>query len=248
MKATTRNNDEIAERIKSVRSELSDNQKDFASKLGVGFSTFQKYEMGMSIPGGEAIRGFVKLGINANWLLTGEGEMLLSDSQTSSSAIRVTEPATGYMVDKSPFMPPIPHPGFVFVPRFEVAASMGNGSVIHSEQIVDYLAFREDWVRKELGANPNNLILISSVGDSMEPTLKTNDLLLIDRGLADVRHDAIYAFALNGELRVKRMQFKMNGTMVVRSDNPQYEPEVISATDTDTLRIIGRVVWFGRGM
>ena len=205
------------------------------------------YELGNSIPGGEAVAALMRIGISANWLLTGEGAMLLSDAQTASSMV-IAEENQSYVVDKTPYMPPIPHPGFVFVPRFEVSASMGNGSVIHSEQIVDYLAFREDWVRKELGLNPNNLILISSVGDSMEPTLKTNDLLLIDRGSADVRHDAIYAFALRGELRVKRMQFKLNGSMVVRSDNPQYDPEIIPPDEVEALKIIGRVVWFGRQM
>lgn len=247
MKATTNKSGEIGERIKAVRTALSENQKDFASKLEVGFSTYQKYEMGMSIPGGEAIKGFVRLGINANWLLTGEGEMLLPDAQPRPAPPTV-QPEGSRVSDQGAFMPPIPHPGFVFVPRYEVEASMGNGTVIHSEQIVDYLAFREDWVRLELGLNPNNLILISSVGDSMEPTLKTNDLLLVDRGSSEVRHDAIYCFAYNGELRVKRMQFRMSGVLVVKSDNPRYETEEVSADQLNLITIIGRVVWYGRGM
>lgn len=138
--------------------------------------------------------------------------------------------------------------GFVFVPRYDVAASMGNGAVIHSEQVVDHLAFREEWVRTELGANPNNLVLISAIGDSMEPTLRAGDLLLIDRCTAGVKQDAIYAFATNGELRVKRMQLKIDGRVVVKSDNPQYDAEILAADDVAALRIIGRVVWSGRRM
>lgn len=70
---------EISGRLKLARAALSLNQKEFASKSGVGFSSYQKYEMGLSIPGGDAIKGFVKLGINANWLITGTGPMLLSE-------------------------------------------------------------------------------------------------------------------------------------------------------------------------
>lgn len=146
---------------------------------------------------------------------------------------------------REPAQPPY---GFVFVPRYDVTASMGNGTVIHSEQIVDHLAFREEWVRTELSANPNNLVLISAIGDSMEPTLRAGDLLLIDRSDAGVKQDAIYAFATNGELRVKRMQLKIDGRVVVKSDNPQYEAETLTSDQVISLRIVGRVVWSGRRM
>ena len=224
----------IAERLRYVREKMGIGQADASSKFGIPVSTYRKYETGPSEPGSDAIAGISRAGINANWLLTGEGAMLLSDDQ-ARPALPAVQSEYSRASDHVAFMPPIPHPGFVFVPRYEVEASMGNGTVIHSEQIVDYLAFREDWVRLELGLNPNNLILISSVGDSMEPTLRTNDLLLIDRGSSDVRHDAIYCFAYNGELRVKRMQFRMNGVMVVKSYNPRYETEEVSADNLDLI-------------
>lgn len=61
-------------------------QEDASSKFGVAKSTYQKYEAGSSIPGGEAIAGFIGAGINANWLLTGEGPMLLKDLQPPAPA------------------------------------------------------------------------------------------------------------------------------------------------------------------
>jgi len=247
MKASGNNPEEIGSRMKVARVSLGLTQEGLADAVGGSKRGIQDNEARNRVPGGEVITGFIRLGINPVWLLTGEGAMLLSDDQTRP-ALPSVQPEYSRVSDQVAFMPPIPHPGFVFVPRYEVEASMGNGTVIHSEQIVDYLAFREDWVRLELGLNPSNLILISSVGDSMEPTLRTNDLLLIDRGSSEVRHDAIYCFAYNGELRVKRMQFRMNGVMVVKSDNPRYETEEVSADNLDLIKIIGRVVWYGRGM
>lgn len=35
--------------------------------------------MGLRAPGAEALEAFVRAGINANWLLTGDGPMLLAD-------------------------------------------------------------------------------------------------------------------------------------------------------------------------
>lgn len=227
---------EISARLKVARTALALNQKDFASKSGVGFSTYQKYEMGLSVPGGEAIEGFVRMGFNANWLLTGEGPMLLSE---------LLGEALQESVAREPAAAPY---GFLLVPRYDVAASMGKGAIIHNEQVVDHLAFREQWVRTELSANPKNLVLISAIGDSMEPTLRAGDLLLIDRSTAGVKQDAIYAFAINGELRVKRMQLKIDGSVMVKSDNPQYDAEFLTSEQIAALRIVGRVVWSGRRM
>ncbi len=138
--------------------------------------------------------------------------------------------------------------GFVLVPRYDVAASMGNGAVIHSEQVVDHLAFRAEWVRTELGTSPRNLILISAIGDSMEPSLRAGDLLLIDRSIESVRQDAIYAIAQDGELRIKRIQRLFDGSLVIKSDNPNYRTEELTADQAERMRIVGRVVWSGRRM
>ncbi|MDR0775902.1 MAG: helix-turn-helix domain-containing protein [Azonexus sp.] len=68
----------ISERLKTARATLGLSQKEFAAQSGVSARGYQGYEDGRSVPGGEAISSFVRLGINANWLLTGEGQMLLA--------------------------------------------------------------------------------------------------------------------------------------------------------------------------
>lgn len=191
-------------------------------------------------------------GLNANWLLSGDGPMVIS--KALEEFISALPPSEKYKITHQNSVgtfasepTPPPH-GFVLVPRYDVSASMGSGAVIHSEQIVDHLAFRAEWVRTELSANPNNLVLISAIGDSMEPTLRAGDLLLIDRSATAVKQDAVYAFATNGDLRVKRMQLKIDGSVVVKSDNPQYDAEFLTAEHVAALRIVGRVVWSGRRM
>lgn len=69
----------IEERLKAARAALGLSQKDIAAQSGVSTRGYQGYEDGRSVPGGEAIAGLVRLGINANWLLTGEGPMLLAE-------------------------------------------------------------------------------------------------------------------------------------------------------------------------
>jgi phage repressor protein C with HTH and peptisase S24 domain len=230
---------EVGARLKQARAALFLTQAEFCQLTGMKLPSLRDYELGNRMPGGEAIVDLSRARINANWLLTSAGEMFVDEHPYDAT---LTVPG-GEVREQA--HPPF---GFVLVPRYDVAASMGHGAVIHSEQVVDHLAFREEWVRTELGTNPSNLILISAIGDSMEPTLRAGDLLLIDRSGAGVKQDAIYAFSTNGELRVKRMQLKIDGSVVVKSDNLQYEAEVLTAEQAATIRIVGRVVWSGRRM
>jgi transcriptional regulator with XRE-family HTH domain len=65
----------IGERLKKWRANKRFTQKDAGELLGMSSGVYQKYEMGLRAPGAEAMEAFVKAGINANWLLTGEESM-----------------------------------------------------------------------------------------------------------------------------------------------------------------------------
>jgi transcriptional regulator with XRE-family HTH domain len=69
----------ISDRLKAARGALGLKQDELSAQSGVSYSAYQKYEIGRSAPGADAIEGFVRAGINANWLLTGEGPMLVAD-------------------------------------------------------------------------------------------------------------------------------------------------------------------------
>lgn len=251
---------DIASRLRAFRFKTGKAQDAFALETGIAYGTYKRLEAGDK-PKSESLEKLMMAGLNINWLLSGEGEMLLARPLDEAHAraidmffgdaephfVREPEQQSYSLSQVTPIPPVAPH-GFILVPRYDVSASMGNGAVIHSEQIVDHLAFREQWVRTELNTSPKNLVLISAIGDSMEPTLRAGDLLLIDRGGEGVKQDAIYVFAMHGELRVKRMQLKLDGSVMVRSDNPQYEAERLSANQIGTLNIVGRVVWSGRRM
>jgi phage repressor protein C with HTH and peptisase S24 domain len=135
--------------------------------------------------------------------------------------------------------------GYIRVPRYEVHASAGGGAIIHSEQIVDHLYFKADWVKNVLGIPRDNLALIAVHGDSMEPTLSNGDLILVDTRISRVEDGAIYVLQFDDALLVKRLQKKFDGSVVIRSDNPLYEPEILHGEDTEKLNVVGRVVWAG---
>lgn len=220
------------EMLRAIKDALKLTQVQLAKALNVNVDRVKSLTSGKAakLSPAETKSLVENLHVNSAWLATGEGEMF-----------QANEPKP---VTAAPSAPE----GFILVPRYDVIGSMGNGHVIHSEQIVDHLAFRAEWVRTELGTSPNNLALISAIGDSMEPALRAHDLLLIDRSVLSVKQDAIYAFAVDGELRVKRIQRLFDGSLIIKSDNPSYATETLTAQQSEAINLVGRVVWSGRRM
>jgi len=200
-------------------------------KMGVPPKTVATWKHRGSVPYDQVEKVARKEGFSLDYLMLGRGNLQVED-------VRVP-----YKVSDG-----LAPDGFILVPHYEVQASAGNGSLVHSEQIVDYLAFKADWVRNTLGVAQKDLALISVKGDSMEPGLSNEDLILVDMRKNRVEDNAIYVLQFDGTLLVKRIQRKLDGSMHVMSDNPRYEAEVVSADRAADLHVLGRVVWSGRRM
>ncbi|HJU27641.1 MAG TPA: helix-turn-helix transcriptional regulator [Candidatus Binataceae bacterium] len=160
-------------------------------------------------------------GVRLEWLATGEGPKT-ADGHTD---------------------------GYVMVPRYNVKAAAGAGVVIHNEQIVDYLAFKSDWVRGKLGlrgGNPgDSLALVEAVGESMTPRIDDGDLLLVNHADREFRNGAIYVVEMDEALMVKRIE-RRDSHIVLHSENQRYGPQTLSVADSRKLRFIGRVIWIGK--
>jgi DNA polymerase V len=72
--------------------------------------------------------------------------------------------------------------------------------------------------------NPASTFLIRVTGDSMEGAgLKENCLLIVDRSLTPKQNQIIVA-VVNGEFTVKRYFKDKDGTILLKPENPKYEP------------------------
>ncbi|MFH1857318.1 MAG: helix-turn-helix transcriptional regulator [Candidatus Omnitrophota bacterium] len=65
----------LAERLREARNFLKISQPEMAKRLGISKPAWQGYELGKNEPGSSVIWGMIRLGFDANWLLTGEGSM-----------------------------------------------------------------------------------------------------------------------------------------------------------------------------
>mgnify|MGYP003977571617 FL=1 len=219
----------LSERIIYSRKIKGFKQKELANILNISLPTMNHYESGKRAPNSELLSQIAKtLGCDPGWLLTGEG-------QAEKKEVLLNEPISSSALND-----------FVLLPRYNIESSMGSVSVIHSEQIVDHLAFKASWVSKELGTDPKYLLLIHSIGDAMEPTFRSGDLLLVDRNKARMKGDGIYLINFNDGLIVKRLEWMMDGTVVIRGDNTSVSREQkLTYIEMEKLHLLGRVVWVG---
>ena len=132
-------------------------------------------------------------------------------------------------------------PDFIPIPRFDVRASAGYGSLINAEDAVGYYAYNRRFLKRR-GLSPDMLAVIELRGDSMEPDLWDGDLMLINRAETVPMDGLIYAVRFGDNLFVKRIQALPSGDVQLLSSNPRYPPIPIAQGELDRASIIGRVV------
>ena len=124
------------------------------------------------------------------------------------------------------------------VPRFALDASAGPGAVPAEEQAIGAFRFSARWLREQ-GLDPKTLSAIAVAGDSMEPTLRDGDEILVDRRVTPLR-DGIHILLVDDTLLVKRLGTGRPGKLILISDNPAYSAIELSAGE---VQVLGRVVW-----
>ncbi|HEX5278158.1 MAG TPA: S24 family peptidase [Fluviicoccus sp.] len=196
---------------------------DLIIKMDVPQKTLYGWKYRGTVPYEQVEKVAISKGVSLDWLMLGRG---LPRNEEEKPSVRQPEE-------------------LVMVPRYDVKASAGDGLLIHSEAVVDRLAFRREWISL-MGLNPKRLAMIHVEGDSMEPTLFDNDIILINLDVTELKEDGVYVIQHRDVLRVKRIQNKMTGEVVIRSDNHAYESETLMPADAERLHVVGRVVWFGR--
>src|SRR3546814_3827273 len=65
-------------------------------------------------------------------------------------------------------------PGMILVPKLAIGASAGAGASVDGAPVEGEVAFDPKWLR-DLGADPRALSIIRVEGDSMAPTLRSEE-------------------------------------------------------------------------
>ena len=141
------------------------------------------------------------------------------------------------------------HNDFVAIQYAAARPSMGGGAIVENEERTGRdFHFRRAWIRDRLRAAPSMMRVMDVQGDSMIPTLKDGDVVLVDMNQRSPVPPGVFVLHDGMGLVAKRLEYvPMSEPPRVRiiSDNQQYSPYECTAEEVN---IVGRVRWYGREM
>jgi len=123
----------------------------------------------------------------------------------------------------------------VWIAHYDVRGAMGDGETTH-----DFPEMLQD-VRvspthlRELGIEFKehfHLKLVTGRGQSMAPTIKNRDPLIVDVSIRDFVGDGIYYFSWGGHEYIKRLQIADEEHFEMISDNPKHKDRMIRREET----------------
>jgi len=186
--------------------------KDVADALGINHLTFATMKNRGKIPYEEILNFCAQKKISINWLFYDQATRSLEAQTEKYANVR-------YFGD--------------------VYASAGGGAFNYDAKH-DNIRLDEHMVLK-LGGHREmkNIDSINVLGDSMEPTFKSGDIIFMNRTQDDIRKGGVFVVSTPTGLFVKRMLLKSDGTIDLISDNSQYGVESV---DPLSIEIVGKVV------
>lgn len=230
MKIKFKNNSSIGNRIREIREQKGWARPVMAEKLGVSLSALQNWEISQTEPQASMIITIAKtLGVSPNYLLTGETDITANEKPNNVSHQTFNS------------LPNDSDENFVEIEDCrDVRISAGNGGLND-----EYLEFSTTKVEKRwldsryLKAKHCAMYLVS--GDSMYPTLKDGEEIIVDRSKTDLKDGKIFVLNNEGAMYVKKVQVTPYGIILI-SQNPEYSPIKLDASEMDNLIVIGQVV------
>lgn len=250
----------LAERLKHRREQLKLSQPQVAEEVrrreGTAFSqqTLSHLERGRVAKTSSLHTLAEILHCSPEWLRTGKGvcadpsEMGLPLGDALAATWRA-EPHKPTLAYANPRIVSI-KPERGLIREIEAYAGAGGGGMAEFVKVGDVLTEKTlaewrmptDFLETELRLRPGMCEILRVKGDSMEPTLRDGDRVIVDRNDKAMRQGGIFAVRDGDELIVKQVELVRGSEpprIVCTSVNPRYTPfELVLGADAE---VIGRV-------
>ncbi|KGQ36112.1 hypothetical protein JP34_01090 [Gallibacterium anatis] len=233
MASKFKNKSMIGNRIREQREKLGLTRPELAKAIDVSLSALQNWEINEREPQASMIITIAKeLGVTPNYLLTGEEKQ--SIKEVNESLLEQKEIQEINLI-------PNDYYDFVSIDDYRnVRVSAGFGRFNEEQYGTPQTKVESAWVNNR-GLKAKNLVMLTVDGDSMYPTLRDGEQIIVDRSQTKLREGKIFVINHQGIMWVKKIHFDFNGIKLI-SDNPTYPPISLSLDDIDALMVIGQVV------
>lgn len=232
--------DTLGARLIWARTMKGWDQATLIEMSGVPQGTVSKIERGDQSTTGKYAAALARpLGVEQDWLTTGEGQPY-SGGQPMSGILEAHSVKYASASDQQEVM----------IRQFkDVRWAAGSGSMNSEHSDMDEISFKRSYMDKN-SLDPNQCIACAAAGDSMSPTINDGDMMLINLAEKNPneKDGKIYAFAVSNACKVKRVFSTISGGFRLVSDNPnklEYPDEFVSPEEVSDLNIAGRVRWTG---
>lgn len=218
--------------------ELSLMLKDKSIKLGV--ESIKKYRAGAVNVPSETISAFSEIFNRPEQYFFVNGD----DSIESITKKELKENISKY----SSFLPSNPNINKIDVAYFENSFACAGNGLINYDEVPKPMTFDRGFLEQQLGTkNFKNLHVIKVKGNSMEPTIKSGEFIMINPFENDgfsVKNGSIYLVNYYDDIMIKRVT-RNNKTkeILLNSENKEEHPQIkIKQEDEDYFKIVGAVV------
>lgn len=214
----------LADRLKAAITRAGVSQVELARACGVSAPSVHGWLSGKAkfLRGENLLKAAAALGVNQQWLATGEGPM------TRASL----EPAE-IDLENNPQYPPIRRV------KFKLPAGASGFGLDYCDEDGNPLVFRKDWYERR-GFRPSQLLATTVSNGSMEPGLYDGDTVIVNTAQIEPKDGVVFAVNYEGEMVVKRL-VRDEGQWWLSSDNPdqrRYPRKVCH----EGVKLIGEIV------
>ena len=232
----------VKTQLRTIRNTLKLSQQEFGKLLGIPQTTYANYENGKTnIPDDIKLKLFSEFSVNLNWLISGEGNMLLSD--TTPVSYTPVQKDDEYITASGKTYPVSIPDGGLSIPILASKVSAGPGE--------EWLPvnFRENErlpvIERFIRPYKKELVFSAEVkGDSMTGIqLFDGDMVIAVKGYTE--GDGIFVLTIDDEVYVKRLQWNPATKKIsVKSENERYETFEV---EPERITILGKVIgWLHR--
>lgn len=129
----------------------------------------------------------------------------------------------------------------ILVPKYDMRMEATSGIFPNGEKVLDQTPFNRNWLKFAIKGQTENLAVVEIEGDSMEPTFRSGDEVLINLNDTSIVDSGIFALIQNETLVIKRI-FSIPDGFEFRSENTSHPSWIVKTDNLNAIKIIGRAV------